>query len=111
MNESFEPDWVNGAPVLGGIRMLLVMVNPAAHWTNHYLRVWGLVGSGSFANAPRARLGYCNSYLQYLASVLLLPLGSALADVLERIADHKSADLAALLPWNWSRVPGIGYAA
>jgi transposase len=34
-----------------------------------------------------------------------------LADVLGRIADHKSADLAALLPWNWCRVPGIGYAA
>jgi hypothetical protein len=26
-----------------------------------------------------------------------------LADVLARIADHKIADLAALLPWNWSR--------
>ena len=24
-----------------------------------------------------------------------------LADVLARIADHKAADLAALLPWNW----------
>jgi hypothetical protein len=33
-----------------------------------------------------------------------------LADVLGRIADHKSADLGALLPWNWSRVPGVGYA-
>lgn len=27
-----------------------------------------------------------------------------LADVLARIADHKAADLAALLPWNWRRV-------
>lgn len=26
-----------------------------------------------------------------------------LADVLARIADHKAADLAALLPWNWRR--------
>jgi hypothetical protein len=25
-----------------------------------------------------------------------------LADVLARIADHKIADLAALLPWNWA---------
>jgi len=33
-----------------------------------------------------------------------------LADVLGRIADHKSADLATLLPRNWSRVPGVGYA-
>jgi transposase len=24
-----------------------------------------------------------------------------LADVLARIADHKSTDLATLLPWNW----------
>jgi transposase len=31
-----------------------------------------------------------------------------LADVLGRIAD---TDLAAPLPWNWSRVPGVGYAA
>src|ERR1700746_15265 len=34
-----------------------------------------------------------------------------LTDAWGRIADHKSADLAALLPWNWSRAPGIGYAA
>jgi transposase len=34
-----------------------------------------------------------------------------LADVLGRIADHKSTNLAALLPWRWSRVPGVGYAA
>jgi transposase len=27
-----------------------------------------------------------------------------LADVLARIAEHKAADLAALLPWNWRRV-------
>jgi hypothetical protein len=26
-----------------------------------------------------------------------------LADVLARIADHKINDLAALLPWHWSR--------
>jgi hypothetical protein len=41
----------------------------------------------------------------------LLVVRLRLADVLGRIAGHKSADLAALLPWNWSRVPGIGYAA
>jgi hypothetical protein len=34
-----------------------------------------------------------------------------LADVLGRFADHKSADLAALMRWSWSRVPGVGYAA
>jgi hypothetical protein len=34
-----------------------------------------------------------------------------LADVLGRIADHKSADLAALLPSNWCRSTSVGYAA
>ena len=34
-----------------------------------------------------------------------------LADVLGRIADHKSADLATLLPWNWSCSTSMGYAA
>ena len=34
-----------------------------------------------------------------------------LADVLARIADHKIADLAALLPWNWRRPIPVGRAA
>jgi transposase len=34
-----------------------------------------------------------------------------LADVLARIADHKITDLAALLPWNWSRTTRIDQAA
>jgi transposase len=28
-----------------------------------------------------------------------------LADVLARIADHKIAELVALLPWNWRHAP------
>ena len=34
-----------------------------------------------------------------------------LADVLARIADHKIADLAALLPWNWRRTNRVDHAA
>jgi transposase len=34
-----------------------------------------------------------------------------LADVLARIADHKMADLAALLPWNWRRALAVDRAA
>jgi transposase IS66-like protein len=34
-----------------------------------------------------------------------------LADVLARIADHKIADLAALLPWNWRRPTSVDRAA
>ena len=34
-----------------------------------------------------------------------------LADVLARIADHKIADLAALLPWNWRRAIPVDRAA
>ena len=34
-----------------------------------------------------------------------------LADVLARIADHKIADLAALLPWNWNSVRRMDDAA
>ena len=34
-----------------------------------------------------------------------------LADVLERIADHKITDLAALLPWNWRRAIPVERAA
>jgi transposase len=35
-----------------------------------------------------------------------------LADVLARINDHKSYDLAALLPWNWrKRMPSRAEAA
>ena len=34
-----------------------------------------------------------------------------LADVLARIADHKIADLAALLPWNWRRTIPVDAAA
>ena len=34
-----------------------------------------------------------------------------LADVLARIADHKIADLAALLPWNWRRTIRVDAAA
>jgi transposase len=34
-----------------------------------------------------------------------------LADVLARIADHKITDLAALLPWNWSRTRHLDQAA
>src|ERR1700722_9488438 len=34
-----------------------------------------------------------------------------LADVLARIADHKITDLAALLPWNWSRKVAVDRAA
>jgi transposase len=34
-----------------------------------------------------------------------------LADVLARINDHKIADLAALLPWNWRRAPPLDRAA
>jgi transposase len=34
-----------------------------------------------------------------------------LADVLARIADHKMADLAALLPWNWRCAIGVDRAA
>ena len=33
------------------------------------------------------------------------------ADVLARIADHKIADLAALLPWNWRRAIPVARAA
>jgi hypothetical protein len=34
-----------------------------------------------------------------------------LADMLARIADHKIADLAALLPWNWRRLTSVDRAA
>jgi transposase len=34
-----------------------------------------------------------------------------LADVLARIADHKIADLAALLPWNWRQTTPVARAA
>ena len=34
-----------------------------------------------------------------------------LADVLARIADHKIADLAALLPWNWRHAIRVDHAA
>jgi transposase len=34
-----------------------------------------------------------------------------LADVLTRIADHKIADLAALLPWNWRQTTPVARAA
>jgi hypothetical protein len=34
-----------------------------------------------------------------------------LADVLNRIADHKIGDLAALLPWNWHRPLSVDRAA
>ena len=34
-----------------------------------------------------------------------------LADVLARIADHKIADLAALMPWNWRRSTSVDRAA
>ena len=34
-----------------------------------------------------------------------------LADVLARIADHKIADLAARLPWNWRRTIRVDHAA
>jgi transposase len=34
-----------------------------------------------------------------------------LADVLHRIADHKSSGLAALLPWNWRSTIPLDHAA